>query len=145
MPLNEDQNANLSRNASETLQQFKAFETGASYFSRCNRSIFAMAYWTRRWGLRLPFDARRNVDSIAIDIAIVRFYDFPEMADNDPDDPEVGCYAVTEHPQLRLHDGDTLVVTYACNRYESVVPSVDDLDLYYPRTLTVDLAGYRPG
>ena len=66
-------------------------------------------------------------------------YEFPEMADNDPEDPAIACYAVTEHPQFRQNDGDTLVITYACNSTKGLVPSVDNLDFYYPKTLTVDL------
>lgn len=68
-------------------------------------------------------------------------YEFPEMANNDPDDPQIACYAVTEHPQLRHEDGNKLVVTYSCNSTKGLLPDPDDLGLYYPKTLVLELDG----
>jgi hypothetical protein len=66
-------------------------------------------------------------------------YQFPEMAKSRADGLTVICYAVTEHPQLRRDHGNTIVVTYACNTVDGPLPSFDDLDLYYPKTVTIDL------
>ncbi len=64
-------------------------------------------------------------------------YQFPEMLDPRLKHKSIICYAVTEHPQLRR--GSTIVVTYACNTLEGPLPGPDELHLYYPKTVTIDL------
>jgi hypothetical protein len=66
-------------------------------------------------------------------------YQFPEKLEPRPDGSTVNCYAGTEHPQLRMNDGNTLVVTYACNTLGGPVPSLDNLEIYFPKTVTIDL------
>jgi hypothetical protein len=69
----------------------------------------------------------------------VPVYEFPEMLEPRPDGADVICYAVTEHPELRMNGGDTLVISYSCNTLGAPVPAREDLGLYYPKTVTMDL------
>lgn len=67
-------------------------------------------------------------------------YRFPEMLDPRNAKKGVLCYAATEHPQLRKEHGRFLTVTYACNALDSPHPGLDELDLYRPKTVLIDLA-----
>ncbi len=66
-------------------------------------------------------------------------YKFPEMLDDKNRGRDVICYAVTEHPQLRRDGEQVLVVTYACNTLAGPLPSPDDLEIYRPKTVTLNL------
>jgi hypothetical protein len=67
-------------------------------------------------------------------------FEFPEMLEPRADGADVVCYAVTEHPELRMDGGNELVVTYACNTLGAPLPAREDLGLYYPKTITIDVA-----
>jgi len=43
-------------------------------------------------------------------------------------------------PELRMDGGNELVVTYACNTLGAPLPAREDLGLYYPKTITIDVA-----
>jgi hypothetical protein len=69
-------------------------------------------------------------------------YVFPEIIEQALAVPpqNVICYAVREHPELRQENGRVLVLTYACNTLGSgPVPFLQNLPIYLPKTLTVDL------
>jgi hypothetical protein len=67
-----------------------------------------------------------------------RFAEIPE-AFPDGGEPHIACYAVTEHPQLRRNNGDTVVLTYSCNRTRGFDFGAVDLELYRPKSIAVDL------
>lgn len=67
-------------------------------------------------------------------------YQLPEMLSPRADGATVGCYAVTEHPEFRMHDGKTLLVTYSCNTIDAPLPAREDLPTYLPKTVLIDLS-----
>lgn len=69
----------------------------------------------------------------------VPVFEFPEMLAPRADGADVICYAVTEHPELRMNGDNTLVVTYSCNTPGAPVPARKDLGVYYPKTVTIDV------
>lgn len=70
-------------------------------------------------------------------------YEFPEMLAPRDDGAIVACYAVTEHPEFRMNGGTTLVVTYSCNTIDAPLPAREDLDIYLPKTITIDLGSLQ--
>lgn len=71
-------------------------------------------------------------------------YRFPEMTAPEYRNRGLVCYAVAEHPQLRRAGGRVLVATYACNTLGGPFPPLEDLHLYRPKAVLIDLAAPDP-
>lgn len=60
-------------------------------------------------------------------------YKFPEIK---PGNKSIICYAVAEHPQLRIKN--KFVITYSCNTLD-VLPSEKYYDFYRPKAVVIEL------